>query len=332
MKKIILIVVSALVLTVAAIVTSVIVEVRRSAEPESTETVRLTVEKGASFSAVVRQLNDAHLLRRPWAIKAYAKLTRVERRVHRGTYAFAASESPLEMLQKLIGGVTLQVKVTVPEGFMIWEIAGTFKPAGVDSSQLLAAFMDPGVRSEREIEAPSLEGYLFPDTYSVPFGVTPKEVVQMMLSRLDEVYTPSLIQRTAQIGMTPHEILTLASIIEAEARVGSERSIISAVYHNRIKKRMRLEADPTVADAMGGFKGRLLYADLEIKSPYNTYRNYGLPLGPICSPGEAAITAALNPDEGTTALYFVARADGSHIFSQTLKQHRANVREVRKKR
>jgi UPF0755 protein len=130
--------------------------------------------------------------------------------------------------------------------------------------------------------------------------------------------------------MTPHEVLTLASIVEAESRVPDERARISAVYHNRLRRKMRLEADPTVAYAMGGYKGRLLYADLEIDSPYNTYRRFGLPIGPICSPGEASIRAALYPDTTADDLYFVARGDGSHIFSKTLKEHNAAVRKVRR--
>jgi UPF0755 protein len=130
--------------------------------------------------------------------------------------------------------------------------------------------------------------------------------------------------------MTPHEVLTLASIIEAESRVPEERARISSVYHNRLRRKMRLEADPTVAYAMGGYKGRLLYADLEIDSPYNTYRRTGLPIGPICSPGEASIRAALYPDTTVDDLYFVARGDGTHIFSRTLKEHNAAVRRVRR--
>jgi len=149
---------------------------------------------------------------------------------------------------------------------------------------------------------------------------------------MDRVFDDSLLARTVESGMTPHEVLTLASIVEAEARVSDERPVIAAVYTNRLRRGMRLEADPTVAYAMGGYKGRLLYADLEIDSPYNTYRNKGLPPGPICSPGEASIRAALYPDPDTDALYFVARGDGSHIFTRTLREHQAAVRKVRSQR
>jgi UPF0755 protein len=130
--------------------------------------------------------------------------------------------------------------------------------------------------------------------------------------------------------MSRHEVLTLASIVEAEAHVGDERPTIAAVYHNRLKKNMRLEADPTVAYAMGGFRGRLYYKDLAIESPYNTYRRTGLPPSPICNPGEASIRAALYPAEGVDALYFVARGDGRHVFSATLREHNAAVAETRR--
>jgi len=185
------------------------------------------------------------------------------------------------------------------------------------------------VRERRGVEAPTLEGYLFPDTYHVPFGAGAGDVVGQMLARFDDVFVDSLSARAAEIGMTPHQALTLASIIEAEARVPEERPTISAVYHNRLRKGMRLEADPTVAYAMGGFRGRLLYVHLETDSPYNTYKNKGLPPGPICSPGEAAIRAALYPRPGVGALYFVARGDGSHIFSMTLREHLSAIKQVR---
>jgi UPF0755 protein len=215
---------------------------------------------------------------------------------------------------------------------MMWDIAGAFTSAGVDSAALLDEIRSPQRLERRHIDAPSLEGYLFPDTYVVPWGVSPAEVVSQMLDRLDAVFTDSLFARAVEIGMTPHEVLTLASIVEAEARVPAERPIISAVYHNRLRRGMRLEADPTVAYAMGGFRGRMLFVHLEIDSPYNTYRNKGLPPGPICSPGQAAIRAALYPDPDTDALYFVARGDGSHIFSKTLREHQTAVQKVRRAR
>jgi len=197
---------------------------------------------------------------------------------------------------------------------------------------MLDAIRSDEIRRARRVEAPSLEGYLFPDTYLVPYGARARDAVDMMLSRMDRVFGDSLFARAAQQGMTPNQVLTLASIVEAEARVPDERPRVAAVYRNRLRRGMRLEADPTVAYAMGGYRGRLLYADLEVDSPYNTYRKAGLPPGPICSPGEAAIHAALYPAPDTSSLYFVARGDGSHIFTRTLREHLAAVKSVRAER
>lgn len=326
-----------LVLATAAVVVGVLTftlalyhGITRAPRNGPAEPVRITVPAGQTFSVLVDRLSEEGLLASPWAVKTYASMRGYDRNVKWGTYEFEPGERPLDILGRLIIGDVLMIDVTVPEGFTIWDIAGAVKAADIDSLDMLAALQDERVLEYRRIEAPSLEGYLFPDTYRVRWGVLPETVVDMMLSRLDEVFGASMIQRASDVGMTPHQVLTLASIIEAETRMPEERVLVSAVYHNRLQRNMRLEADPTVAYAMGGYKGRLLYADLDIDSPYNTYRNRGLPPGPICSAGSASILAALYPDSTSEALYFVARGDGSHIFSRTLREHRAAVEQVRK--
>ena len=178
------------------------------------------------------------------------------------------------------------------------------------------------------IAAPSLEGYLFPDTYYVPRNIRARTMIETMLARFRAVFDDSLAQRTRQIGFTAHEILTLASIIEREARVEEERPIISGVFHRRLKLRRPLEADPTVEYALGMRKKRLLYKDLEVDSPYNTYRYPGLPPGPICNPGRASILAALYPAE-TPYLYFVAKGDGTHEFTSSERDHLNAKRRIR---
>jgi UPF0755 protein len=327
-------VITAAVVIVAAVVfvTWVRIGITRPAGNASSPAVRVEVPHGQAFSALARRLADEGVISSPWTIKLFAAMRGYDRRIHSGTYEFSAGERPVDILARLMAGDVLTLDVTVPEGFTVWDIAGAFVSANIDSSDMLAALKDEVVLAERRIEAPSLEGYLFPDTYRVRWGATAAEVTAMMLARTDEVFDAAHLRRAIDIGMSPHEVLTLASIIEAESRVPAERPVISAVYHNRLKRNMRLEADPTVAYAMGGFKGRLLYADLEIDSPYNTYRRRGLPPGPICSPGEASIRAALYPDSTTDALYFVARGDGSHIFSRTLQEHNTAVRKVRRER
>lgn len=313
----------------AAVVIFLYAGLTRAPESDVTGPVRITILKGEAFNTVADKLDAEGFLSSTWVFKAYASLRGFDRRIKSGTYEFTVGERPLDILHRLIRGDVLTTNVTIPEGYAIWDIAGAFKAAGVDSLEMLAALHDGGTRERRRITTPSLEGYLFPDTYMVPWGVTPDEIVTMMLSRTDEVFDAELLQRAVDIGMRPHQVLTLASIIEAETRIPKERALVSAVYHNRLKRRMRLEADPTVAYAMGGYKGRLLYADLEIDSPYNTYRNYGLPPGPICSAGIASLWAALYPDSTSKALYFVARGDGSHIFSGSLREHREAVKRAR---
>jgi UPF0755 protein len=331
-KKIAIVGVVAIALGVASFTAVMYAGITRPARPGPPGPVRITIPPGQAFTTIVDRLEENGLLASPWAVRTYASMRGYDRFVKHGTYQFEPGEPPLDILGRLISGDVLMADVTIPEGFTIWDIAGAVGEAAVDSVDMLAALQDGAVLERRRIEAPSLEGYLFPDTYRVRWGASPGEIRSMMLERLDEVFDVSLVQRASDMGMTPHEVLTLASIIEAETRVADERKRVSAVYHNRLRRNMRLEADPTVAYAMGGYKGRLLYADLEIDSPYNTYRNSGLPPGPICSAGRASIVAALYPDSTSSDLYFVARGDGSHIFSRTLRDHNKAVQSVRKNR
>jgi UPF0755 protein len=331
-KKIILLAISVVVLGSTVFTVALRIGVTRAPGDAAGAPVRMTVPHGQAFSILVDRLAEKGLVAQPWAVKIYASMRGYDRHIRWGTYEFRPNETPVDILGRLMSGDVLTTDVTVPEGFTIWDIAGSFGPADIDSTDMLSALTNEGFKNRRRIEAPSLEGYLFPDTYKVRWGAEPGEVVEMMLARLDDVFDADKLQRAINIGMTPHEVLTLASIIEAETRVPEERALVSAVYHNRLARNMRLEADPTVAYAMGGYKGRLLYADLEIDSPYNTYKRRGLPPGPICSAGEASIGAALYPDSTSRALYFVARGDGSHIFSRTLRDHNRAREQVRRER
>lgn len=319
-------------LAFVTLVIFVVVEVHRAPGENLGQIVRVDVARGTPFNVVVKDLHERGLVRRDWPLRAYARLRRWERKVQSGTYAFAVGERPVDLLDKMVRGDVLKIPVTVREGLTVWEISGAFGRAGIDSVAILDATRDPVICEKLDIPVPSLEGYLFPDTYHVPFGVSASDVVAQMLDRLDEVFDEATRARASEMGMTAHAVLTLASIVEAEAQVPGERSLIAGVYHNRLRRGMRLEADPTVAYAMGGYRGRLFFKDLEIESPYNTYRNPGLPPGPICSPGVASIRATLYPDTTITALYFVARGDGSHIFSLTLREHEAAIREIRSTR
>ncbi len=295
--------------------------------------VRLTIRNGQAFSSITRELSQKNLVKHPLVLNAYAYMMRYDRRIHAGTYQFTRGERPKHIIEKLIRGDVLKISVTIPEGYSVRQIATTLKEeAGVESEKFLEAASERSFFEKWDIEASSLEGYLFPDTYWIPWGSGERAIIDMMVSRLEAVFDERLKKRAEALNMTKHEVLTLASIIEAETHLPEERQLVSAVYHNRLRKRMKLEADPTVAYAMGEYKGRLLFKDLLFVSPYNTYLNYGLPPGPICNPGEASIHAALYPDSTSKALYFVARGDGSHIFSLTLHEHKKAVQEVKRTR
>jgi len=317
-----------IVVGVASLGAYVVYDVRRGVDGGN-ERVRVTVARGAVFKTVVRDLVEKNLVRRAWTLEFFAKATGADRHVSRGTYEFERGTSALDLLRALVDGDVLSVRITIPEGFTMWQVAGAFAAAGVDSTVMMRAIEDADLRRTLQITGATLEGYLYPDTYNVPFGSDARDIVAQMLTRFHAVWTRDFDRRAASTGMTRHEAMTLASIVEAEARAADERPLVSAVYHNRLKAGMKLDADPTVAYAMGGFRGRLLYKDLEMDSPYNTYRHAGLPPGPIGNAGEGSIRAALYPDETLHALYFVARGDGRHEFSETLQQHAAAVRRAR---
>ena len=298
----------------------------------SGEPVRFTVAQGDALSRVVNRLANENLLRHPRAITLYASLKGYDRSIKVGTYLVTPGESAASILDRMVTGDVYKVSVTIPEGLMHNEIAQTIaQHIDVDSLSIARAVVDTRLIEALGVDASSLEGYLFPDTYHFPWAASADDVVTTMVYSLGQVFDPEMDARAEEMGMSRHEVLTLASIIEAECRLHEEQTTVSSVYHNRLERGMRLEADPTVAYAKGMYRGRLFYKDLEIDSPYNTYRNAGLPPGPICSPGAGAIRAALYPDS-TDALYFVARGDGGHVFSKTLKDHLTAVEAFRQRR
>ncbi len=332
-RRIVVVGLGATVLIVAVITATVVKSVftRPGTADTTPAPVLFTIVNGESFSNVTGRLSDGGFIRDQRAIKIYAWIRRYDRRIKAGTYSVTRGETPHDILERFVHGDIYRVSVTVPEGLMHREIAGVLAAsANVDSAGFALLSSDPDARAKLGVEGPTLEGYLFPDTYLLPWGMAALDAAGVMVRRLDEVYDEDMRERARAVGMTRHEVLTFASIVQAETRLPEEFPLVSAVYHNRLRRGMRLEADPTVAYAMGGYRGRLYYKDLEIDSPYNTYRYGGLPPGPICSPGEAAITATLFPDTTCHAIYFVAEGNGGHIFSLTLKDHLSAVQKVRK--
>jgi UPF0755 protein len=318
-----------IVLSVAVVGGFVLYDVTHGVKENAGEKVRVTVAEGAPFGRIVDDLAANHLIRRAWSLKFFAQATQSDRKVHRGTYEFARGTTPIDMLHAFVNGDILSVRVTIPEGYTMWQVSAAFNTAGVDSLAMMNAIHDPDLVNSLQIPTGTVEGYLYPDTYRVPFGSDAGDIVAQMLTKYHAVWTPDFEARARELGMSRHQVMTLASIIEAEARDPMERPLVSAVYHNRLKINMKLDADPTVAYAKGGYHGHLYYKDLELESPYNTYRHAGLPPGPIGNPGVGSIRAALFPDTTSHALFFVARGDGRHDFSNTLKEHDAAVRRAR---
>lgn len=281
----------------------------------------VTVQPGNGAAGVASSLSREGLLRYPTAFILFARLTGTDRALQAGRYAVPGSPSIRSLIELLEGGPNLLERVTIPEGSRAKEIAGILaKSAGVDSSAFIALVNDPATPERFGAPGPSLEGYLFPDTYEVPWGIEAAEAASLLVAEYRSVMTPAWIARAESLGYDEREVIVLASIVEAETGVPEERARVSAVFHNRLRDGWKLEADPTVRHATGNFNGGILKSELEFDSPYNTYVYAGLPPGPIGSPGRAAIEAALYPIE-SREYFFVATGGGGHAFSRTLAQH-----------
>ena len=300
--------------------------------PKESPGVTVYVTPGLSMSQVAELLSQNRVIRSPGAFRILSRLAAADSRVQSGEYRFEPGIFAWDVLKSLVQGRVVYYSLTVREGLTIEEIAalveersfgdrGKFLEVAKDLS-LLPAFVSKD--DVKEAKYP-LEGYLFPDTYYVRKGMSEKDIVLMMLKRTSQVFSADVLAQIRQMGMTPHEVATLASIVEKEAFVPSERATIAAVYLNRLQIGMKLDADPTVVYAIGERSGySLKYKDLEIDSPYNTYKNTGLPPGPIGNFGEDSLKAVLHPDK-VDYLYFVAKADGTHAFAKTLSEHNRNV-------
>ncbi|HEU4643781.1 MAG TPA: endolytic transglycosylase MltG [Gemmatimonadaceae bacterium] len=294
--------------------------------------VRVTIPSGSSFRAATDSLHHAGFVGFPRLFRLYAMLTGGDRDIKAGTYGLQHGMSWAELVGALREGQGLEHKLTIPEGWSLHEIVPALARAlGAPEDSVRAAVRDTALLRELDIPTPTLEGYLFPDTYIFSFGTSPRVAVREMVTRFEQVWQPAWDERLQQLAMSRNDIVTLASIVEKEAKLPEERPVISAVYHNRLHAQMPLQADPTVQYALGEHHERLLYKDLEVESPYNTYRHPGLPPGPIASPGKASIEAALYP-ASVPYLYFVAHPDGHHEFRTTFREHTEAKAEVRRER
>lgn len=295
------------------------------------ETVEITVDAGSSARQVAERLEDAGLVDHPRIFTLYARLRGAGSGLKSGQYRLRKSASWEELLDALRSGRVVTHPVTIPPGFTLRQIAPRVADvAGVRADSVLALARDSALAAELDVPGPGLEGYLFPETYRFAAGISPREALAAMARRYREFWGPGERARLDSLDLTEREVVTLASIVEREARVAGERPVIAGVYANRLQEGMRLQADPTVQYLLDRPKERLLYADIERvgDNPYNTYTHAGLPPGPIASPGAASLRAALNPAD-VPYLYFVARPDGTHIFTRTREEHVAAKERVR---
>lgn len=309
--------------------------------PTSTpgETVIITIQEGQGAQEVGEKLEDEGIISSGLLFRVLVALEGYEGKLVAGDYEFEKGTPTLEAVERIRCGQTAPLVVTIREGVRAEEIAELMEDKNVVSAEDFLEAIESWYEFSFLYTKPywaNLEGYLFPDTYFFGRNMTTEEVVQQILENFDQRFDSELREETAVAGLSVHTVLTLASIVEREAQVAEERPIIAAVFLKRLRRGMPLEADPTVQYAVGSdpasvarygyWKQELTAADLEVDSPYNTYRNTGLPRGPICNPGLDSIQAVLRPAQ-TNYLYFVARADGSHVFAETLEEHLSNIEQ-----
>ena len=294
----------------------------------SNQQVEVEIPEGVTYKQAINILYKNNLIRDKNLFIVIGKMTGLDRKIRYGFYSFWGKMSPYQVFRRLRDGKIIEYEITIVEGDSLLEIGPKLSERKLISSSAFNRLVtDEDFIESLNIDAPSLEGYIFPQTYKIPKGTNPKSVLKGMVSKLREEFTDKLRERSKKMGWSENQILTMASIIEKEAITDEERPIISAVYHNRIKKRMPLQADPTAIYGVKSSKLKITRNDLRKKTPYNTYVIKGLPPGPIASPGIKSITAALYP-ANVPYMYFVSRKNGTHYFSKTWAEHTAAIKRI----
>lgn len=300
--------------------------------PPDPKRVIVEIPEGLDFRQICLLLEEHGLVSDADRFYLLGRIRKTTRELKAGEYEVQTPIRPDRLMNMLVGGEVRIHKFTIPEGYNLRQIAqvlaGT-RIAGADG--FLQSAFSPEVTRSLGIEADTLEGYLFPDTYRYTRGTDLDRILRVMISRFNEMFDDAMRARAAEVGMTVHEAVTFASIIEKETGRPSERDSISAVFHNRLRRGMKLESDPTVIYGIKDFDGNLTRRHLSTPSPYNTYVIKGLPPGPICSPGLESLKAALNPSR-ERYLFFVSKNDGSHYFSETYAEHLKAVNRYQRKR
>lgn len=290
----------------------------------------LTIDRGTPANTVYSEISRENLITDRFLFKTFAKVLGLEHKIKAGKYLLNGFYSDYDVIRIISSGKSnLLVAVTIPPGLSVRQIAGIYhRVVGVDSMEFTRDALGDSMATLLSIPSRNLEGYLFPQTYDFYYGTDPGEIIRRMVDEFDSFFNDSLKLRAHETGYSIAEIMTMASIVEAEAKVDSERPLIASVYYNRLAREMPLDADPTIEYALKEHT-HLYYKDLKVNSPFNTYAHAGLPPTPICSPGEKSIVAALYPDT-TRYLYFVANGSGGHRFSVTFNQHKREIRQYKR--
>jgi UPF0755 protein len=311
-----------------ALVTLCVVSAACSGQPHGTP-ARVIIPRGASFGQAADSLAHSGIIGSPKLFRLYGRITGGDRNIKPGTYLLKHGTPWSDIVSALNGGHGLVNTITIPEGYTISQITPLLaRSLKVPPESVQAAMRDTALLARLDLPNQTLEGYVFPDTYAFPVGTTARQAVREMVYAFERRWKPGWDSSAVALNINRNDLVTMASIVEKEARLPEERPVIAAVYYNRLRRGMLLQADPTVQYALGHHVGRVLYKDLTVDSPYNTYTHKGLPPGPVASPGAASLAAAANP-ANVPYLYFVASADGHHEFRMTLEQHTNAVRQVR---
>ncbi|HTK82019.1 MAG TPA: endolytic transglycosylase MltG [Bacteroidota bacterium] len=289
------------------------------------------VSKGDSYAKVAAAIEKAGIIRSRLLFDAAGRILDLTTKMQIGKYRFKSGMSNTEVLEDLRYGKTVEmILVTIPEGFTAVRHARIFaRQLGIDSARYMSLVNDSAFTRSLGVDANNLQGYLMPNTYKMYWQTDETDIIRDQVEQLLSMFSDTLRARADTLGLSIREVITLASIVEKETAIDSERTLIAGVYYNRLKKKMRLQADPTVQYIIGGGPRRLRFSDLHLESDYNTYLHTGLPPGPVSNPGKASILAAVHPAK-SKFLFFVANGFGGHVFSRTFKEHQKAIRQFHK--
>lgn len=298
----------------------------KSANADNSKKV-VVILPGQNLSTIANSLNKTGIIKNPVKFKLLARIKGCDKKIKAGEYLLSSSMSPIKILQTMASGKVRLYKITIPEGYNLKQVASIIAKAKLGTKEdFLRAATDSSFVHKHGINAETFEGYLFPETYHFPKDIAPEKIIDAMIEQFRLMFNRKWEKQAKDLDLSIHQVVTLASIIEKETSVSFERPVISSVFNNRLKKRMRLESDPTVIYGLKNFDGNITRKHLAAQTPYNTYIIKGLPPGPISNPGIKAIEAALYPAD-TDFLYFVSKKDRTHKFSTNIKDHNKAVRK-----